>query len=66
MTEDQIRRQLQINIGKIGLLGRQIQRAYGKEHSDLKADRLKRKQKKLIEANNKLLLQLEEKYEPWD
>lgn len=59
MKEDNIRRQLQQNIFKIGLLDKQTNRAFSIEHDEPKVNRLKKKQKKIIDTNNKLLLELE-------
>lgn len=59
MTEDKIRHLLQQNIFKIGLLDKQMNRAMSIEHDEPKVNRLKKRQKKTIDANNKLLLELE-------
>jgi uncharacterized protein YktB (UPF0637 family) len=60
MTAEKIQHQLQQNLLKIGLLNKQINRVRPIEHDELKIGRLYKKIRKIVETNNKLLLQLEE------
>ena len=59
MTEDQLQRQIKINLEQIYRFGKQINRLRVREQQKNKIDKLLRKQQKVIDKNNLLVLELE-------